>query len=469
MDAVEFQIPFSTAIEMRSSIRNQILIPFAALLTLTITGLSVSSAWVSVGRAEQQATEDLNQVIATLSSTSFPITNSILVQLRGLSGAEFVALDSDGRIQASTVSLSQYSAVEKIAGMVQPGPSKLGELQPVVIEDERWLAGSVGILRSRQFAKLLVLVREADQRALRRDAILAPLMAGVVALLGATAISWLIAAGFEKRLQRMQKHVAGLAALKFDEMLPIDRNDELGHLAESINEMAQDLRRKTEQIRVAERSAIISQLATGLAHQLRNAVMGARMAIQLHARRCSADDADSLTVAIRQLTLTESHIRGLLRLASGSDQNLVRGWVDRILDSVRDLLDFRCQHQGVQMSCAIVSGSGEDFAVRDSEHVQLAILSLVQNAMDACGPGGEVRIQLEASDGEIRVDIMDNGPGISAEIETRVFEPFFTAKQEGVGLGLALAAQAAAASDGQLPHDRVDDWTRFRFQIRGDN
>ncbi len=450
---------------MRSSIRRQILIPFAVLIGLTIVLLSISNAWISASRAEQQLTDDLNEVMATLSSARFPITDQILLQLRGLSGAEFVAFDGASRVTASTVSGEISSQLQSL--MVPPDDSgRLEQLIPLTIRGERWLCGTIDVFRSPELARLFVLVREADRAAIRREAIVTPLIVGGLTLIGAAAVSWLIAAGFERRLRSMQHRVAELASMRFEEMLPIERDDELGHLASSINQMATDLQRKTEQIRSTERMAAMSQLAAGLAHQLRNAIMGARLAVQLHARRCQHDDRASLDVAIRQLTLTESHIRGLLRLASGSSQNVVPGRMDSILNHVVELLNFQCQHQNIQMTLENPAADSEALAVSDSEHVQLALLSLAQNAMDACGPGGKVRLRLTESESSLCVDVLDNGPGISEGLEQKIFEPFFTGKAEGVGIGLALAAQAATGSDGRLSVHREDSWTRFRFEVR---
>jgi nitrogen-specific signal transduction histidine kinase len=66
----------------------------------------------------------------------------------------------------------------------------------------------------------------------------------------------------------------------------------------------------------------------------------------------------------------------------------------------------------------------------------------------------------------ILVDVLDNGPGIADDVRGRIFEPFVTGKPEGVGLGLTLAAQVAESADGGLTFERVENWTRFRFQIR---
>src|SRR5262249_21177954 len=89
-------------------------------------------------------------------------------------------------------------------------------------------------------------------------------------------------------------------------------------------------------------------------------------------------------------------------------------------------------------------------------------LNLIGNALDAAGPGGRVQIQVRArlcaskAGGSkfCRVEVIDSGPGPSAALADRIFEPFITGKPDGVGLGLALAKQVTEAHQGRIGWDR---------------
>ena len=122
----------------------------------------------------------------------------------------------------------------------------------------------------------------------------------------------------------------------------------------------------------------------------------------------------------------------------------------------------------------------EQLEVADSEQMQASLLNLVQNAVEAAGPGGHVIVQVSvlattiptgSLSGKfvIRVDVLDSGPGVSEELRSRIFEPFVTGKPEGVGLGLTLAAQTAEDHGGSLGYERIDGLTRFRFEIASDS
>ena len=82
------------------------------------------------------------------------------------------------------------------------------------------------------------------------------------------------------------------------------------------------------------------------------------------------------------------------------------------------------------------------------------ILSLIANASEAMGEGGDCVLRLSVPDGRhLRVDIIDSGPGISPEVLGQVFRPFFTTKPKGLGLGLPLAKRIIERFGGSI---RVD-------------
>jgi hypothetical protein len=335
------------------------------------------------------------------------------------------------------------------------------------VANETWLIGGVQTQRSPELKELLVLIPERKWQSIRNEVILPPLLIGGCTLLAMVGLSYMIAAKLGARLDRMQRHVGKLSAMEFEDLLPVSGNDELTSLALSINRMAVDLQRATQLIRLSERTTLITQVAGGLAHQLRNSITGARMAIQLHMRRSPNTDVESLLVANRQLSLTENQIRGLLSLTRDAQQEPVPGKIDQILVTIRDLLDPQFRHSSTRLEIEFpAEQTPNSFAVADAEQTQSALLNLIQNALEACRPHGHVRVVVTLTEDQILVDVLDNGPGISDDVSGRIFEPFVTGKPEGVGLGLTLAAQVAESADGKLFCERLNQWTRFRFQIR---
>ena len=452
---------------MRWLIRNLILLPFALLQGFAIAVISLSASWIAADRAERDTIARLNQIVATLSSSRFPVQAAVLEQMKGLSGADFIASTASGNITATTLPHETALTVISTPLRISPGSGTLSEFQPVTAGEETWLVGGIEVLRTPELKQLLVLVPERQWQAVRREVVFPPLLIGGCTMLAMWVLSYVIAAKLGSRLDRMQHHVGKLATLQFDNLLPVTGDDELTRLASSINHMAQGLQQATQQIRMTERTALISQVAGGLAHQLRNSITGAKMAVQLHLRRMPDANNEGLLVAIRQLNLTENQIRGLLSLTRDAQQPVVAGRLDSILSTIRELLEPQFQHSEtaltIELPAAVMPGN---LGVADSEQIQAALLNLLQNALEACRPRGTVRVTVSVLDALIQVDVLDNGPGVADAVHGKIFEAFVTGKSEGVGLGLTLASQVAESTGGSLSYERMGEWTRFRFQTK---
>jgi signal transduction histidine kinase len=94
--------------------------------------------------------------------------------------------------------------------------------------------------------------------------------------------------------------------------------------------------------------------------------------------------------------------------------------------------------------------------------------ALVENAVDAAGPGGTVRVVATKGDGTVIVEVVDNGPGIPQEIRGRIFDPFFTTKPvgRGAGLGLELVRRVVDQVRGEIDVESAPGCTVFRVTLR---
>lgn len=94
--------------------------------------------------------------------------------------------------------------------------------------------------------------------------------------------------------------------------------------------------------------------------------------------------------------------------------------------------------------------------------------NLIDNAIDAAGPGGEIRLRTSQETDSVLVEVADNGPGISEEIRSKVFEPFFTTKDVGKGTGLGLQIVHRIVREthkGEITVESKPGETRFRIRL----
>ena len=133
---------------MRWPIRNQILVPFALLQGLAIMIISLSASWTAVQRAERESISRLDQVVRTLSESRFPVQTSVLEQMKGLSGADFIATDARGGLSASTLPEARALSILLVPRATVTHLDRLSEFQPVSVANETWLIGGVQTQRS---------------------------------------------------------------------------------------------------------------------------------------------------------------------------------------------------------------------------------------------------------------------------------------------------------------------------------
>lgn len=444
---------------MRWPIRNQILLPLAAIHLLLALAVSMTATWWSLGRVEREIRERLNVVTETLARTNFPLTPAVLGQMRGLSGAEFVSLDEKGGLLTATLELTN----DDLTRLRIPVTEHASDSTMVPLARGTYLVRPAPLLRGTEHSTVLVLFPETSIRAAQREALLGPLLLGAVTLLLTVLSVAFVAQRIGRKMQRIEEHAARIAGGDF-QAIPLGRcDDELRDLAESVNRMCAGLDRMTSQIRESERSNLIRQLAGGIAHQLRNALTGARMAVQVHRRRCENPTDASLEVALKQLSLTEEQIRGLVSLVQAEKRTPIPARLSDVAGEVALLLGPICDHRQIELTVHDDAGPAQ---VHDGDTVRAALLNLCMNAIEATGAGGDVQVHLKSADGLATIDVRDDGPGIPPEIAASLFDPFQTTKPDGMGLGLALAVQAAQAHGGTIEHRRDGPCTLFRMTCR---
>ena len=86
----------------------------------------------------------------------------------------------------------------------------------------------------------------------------------------------------------------------------------------------------------------------------------------------------------------------------------------------------------------------------NSEHLKQAFLNFVLNALQVMPDGGRLAIKGAVERGVVRISFTDTGPGISEELQPKVFNPFYTTRQEGTGLGLAITHRIIDAHGGRI-------------------
>jgi two-component system, LuxR family, sensor kinase FixL len=207
------------------------------------------------------------------------------------------------------------------------------------------------------------------------------------------------------------------------------------------------------------RMATIGEMAAGVAHELNQPLT----AIANYAQACDrllarplTDPAD-LREALRQITAQTARaaeiIRRLRTLSRNHQSEHAPASANALVTELIDLVQTDAHLHGVQLSLEL--GADLPEVLVDSGQIQQVILNFVRNSLDAFAlrPTPQPRIVLRtclAPHREVELAVSDNGPGLSPEALSRLFDPFFSTKANGTGLGLAISNTIARAHGGSV-------------------
>lgn len=201
-----------------------------------------------------------------------------------------------------------------------------------------------------------------------------------------------------------------------------------------------ELRRAEDTLRRSDKLRALGQMSTGIAHDLKNLLnpLGLHLEIIERAMHRGGVDKPASVAAIRSIIARGVETIDRLRAFSRQAPERIVARVElaelarEALAMVRPRLDGL---PGVAIAEALLP-AGEIAA--QPEEVVGAVVNLLGNALDACGERGHVTVRVGGDEHHAWIEVADDGPGMTAEIEAQVFEPFFSTKgADGTGLGLA--------------------------------
>lgn len=228
-----------------------------------------------------------------------------------------------------------------------------------------------------------------------------------------------------------------------DEILALNRTleEKVAERTAQLDEKNQWLLLAQQELARAERLVGIGILASGVAHEINNPLAIIRGNAELLEMSPRLDDSDQLEVAtiVRHVGRVEHIVSNLLTFARTTKKVLCRFQIETLLDDILDEVG----HRSLLESFAVERKYQINGSVIEADEGQLrqVFSNLIVNALQAMETGGTLTISTELDQEGERCSIIigDNGPGISAALQGKLFTPFFTTKAKGTGLGLAIS------------------------------
>lgn len=224
---------------------------------------------------------------------------------------------------------------------------------------------------------------------------------------------------------------------------------------EKLRGQADQLLEIEEQLRRADRLSAMGELSAGMAHEVRNPLASIKGTAEI--LRDGIDSSDKkyefAQILVREVDRLENVVRDFLRFARPEEGMLEEVRICEAMNDVIALTRQQALKAGVEieLNCAEslppITGSFEQF--------KQAFLNFVLNALQVMPDGGRLTITGSVDQHVVRISFADTGPGIPIDLQGRVFNPFYTTRQEGTGLGLAITHRIVDAHGGRIVLDSV--------------
>jgi signal transduction histidine kinase len=275
----------------------------------------------------------------------------------------------------------------------------------------------------------------------------------------AVLLSWM----YTKPIHNIVSAAGRVAAGDLTPDLSTDRRDEIGELTQSFNFMVQKLREKRaleEKLREVEHLSGIGQFARGIAHEIRNPLNFISLSIDHLQEKYvplegnKKEKFESLMKSIKQEIQRLNKLVGYF-LDYGRPIKLSLREVELhvLIDDVIALVLAKAEKDNIEI---IRKYEVLPKLFLDPELIKTCVFNVVLNAFQAMPGGGRLTVSTKASDSKASVIFEDTGNGVSRENLSKVFDPFFSTKETGLGLGLALTKRVIEEHSGKVDFQSME-------------
>lgn len=304
---------------------------------------------------------------------------------------------------------------------------------------------------------LLFLLATLSWRDPERHMVLLVAGVGAVAICGALLV--VLTYTVQRPMVELQQKIAELGGGDLTVSVSFaHRNDEIGDLGRNFNQMVVQLRESREEIERlhrtqmsrAEHLATLGEMATGLAHEIRNPLAGIAGVIEIIGRDLpSSSPARSVVKDVRQeISRINQIVTDLLQTARPHPPRVRKSDLNVTVEHAVMLGRQQALAKSVEINLHKDASLPE--VEHDSDQIHQVLLNLLLNALQAIDQRGKIEVTLSRRGSNAAIEVTDNGRGIPPDHLPNIFRPFYTTKGEGTGLGLSLARRIIEDHQGHI-------------------
>jgi signal transduction histidine kinase len=300
-----------------------------------------------------------------------------------------------------------------------------------------------------------------DVRAQYRTAIVIAWANATLALILLIFSTRLFYKWFAEPLQTLVQGSREVAQGKYSHRIHLETQDEIGELADAMNEMTaqfqatrddldRQVRERTKQVVRSEQLASVGFLAAGVSHEINNplasialcseSLEGRLAELFAEANESQADDVqvvhDYLQMIQREAFRCKQITEKLLDFARMGDSQRHSTDLRDLVEGVIEMVQHLGKHHDKQLELL----AGDPVIVQvNAQEIKQVVLNLITNGLESLDSGGRVRVSVVRQGQQAKIIVEDNGCGMSDEVRKHLFEPFFTRRHNGQGTGLGLS------------------------------
>ena len=320
---------------------------------------------------------------------------------------------------------------------------------------------------------VMVLLKNDKSEAARRAAL--PLIITLVVLSLSTLVTFWLVWRFTRPIANLSIAARQVAAGNMSVRVPErGRTDEMGQLTRQFNEMTAELEKSEElqeQLRQAEKSAVIGRLGSAIAHEIRNPLNYINLTLDHLRSKFAPDDTDKIASFTKLISQIKSEVARInqqisdfLNYSRPANVNLQSVDARKVVEDSLRIVEAQANENDIRI--AVVEHENVPPILADPEFLRSVFNNLFINAVQSMGnEGGNLNVKISPDDGYVRFEVLDTGSGISAENLPKIFEPYFSTKETGTGLGLAIVQKIVDVHNGTIEVES-NNGTGTKFTVK---
>jgi len=263
----------------------------------------------------------------------------------------------------------------------------------------------------------------------------------------------------QELITTMERAERGLEA-----RVEVKSSDDIGRLGEAFNSLLTKLERARrrveqyhyEQMKRADRLASIGEMAAGIAHEIKNPLAGIAGVIQVLKKDQAVGDQKRVVLdeVLSQVERMDKAVRNLLSFARPPEPKMTLVDINELISKLLDFLAPQFTKNSIAAERRL--SPGLPLLTLDPDLMQQALINIALNAIQAMPEGGKFTVETivtkpgRENSGSVEIVFVDTGKGIPSENLRRIFNPFFTTRQQGTGLGLSITQRIIEQHGGEI-------------------